>query len=589
MNADHVISRRNFAKLAALGAGAGLLAGCGSSSSGSSSSSANTGSDATGAAHDTEMAITAFSQLANWSGDQIGWGATLLKDYFNVTMTVIPDSDGAYQTRMENGDLGDLVVWGTNGSDYQKAVDQGKLFDWDEDKVYDETAENIKKYFSKAVEGNKELNSDGKIHGIGNNVTNEKGDHDLFIYNWGLRWDLYQKLGHPEVKNLDDLESVLKQMQALEPTGDDGKQTYALSIWPDWDSNMVMYVKGLASAYRGYDELGIGLYDSTTGKFYDCLADDGPYMESLKFINKLYRDGLVDPDSMTQTYDEMITKVRNGNVLFSIFDYAGSTAFNTEAHASQGKIMLPLVPSEASIIVQGLSMQGQGRIWSIGDLCDDPERVMEVIDWFYTPEGALTNLYGPKNLMWEYDEQGNTKFTDLGKACFEDPTTDLSGVEWTSPKTGTKYTLSGTYNDGTLQVNNTTWASGAKNPESNGECFYQGTWASNITDPTCDAEKDWRDTTGAKSQWQYLDAQKLSIIAAANFAEGTRDSELELTWQQVIKTITEGSWKAIYASSDEEFSSLVKSMQDTCNGYGYSDCVAWCESEASRRFGLQES
>ena len=577
-NNEIVVSRRNFAKLLAAIPAAGILTGCGSSSSGSGSSSSS-----------DVVKLTAFSQTANWSGDQTGWGAAFLKDYFNVKMTIVPDTNGAYQTRMENGNLGDIVVWGSNGSDYQSAVKKGMLFDWEEDDTVDDCGKNVNKYFKKALKANKKLNKDGKLHGIGNNVTNKADEHDLFIYNWGIRWDLYEQLGHPEVKNLDDLENVLKQMQQLCPTGDDGKQTYALSIWPDWDGEMVMYVKSLASAYHGYDELGIGLYDSSNGEFYDALSDDGPYMESLKFINRLYRDGLIDPDSMTQTYDEMIAKVRNGDVLFSIFDYAGSTAYNTDAHTSEGKIMLPLVPTEANVIVQGLSTSGQGRIWSIGDLCENPDVAMEVIDWLYSPEGVLTNLYGLKGLMWEYGDDGNAKFTELGKQCFNDPTTDLTGTKWKSPKTGKTYELSGTYSDGTLQVNNTTWASGAVDPKSaSGERFYEGTWSSNVVDPLNDAEKDWRDTTGAESQWEYLETTQYTVIPAANYAEKSRSSELDLVWEQVKKEIVNGSWKAIYAKDDDEFASYVKDMRDTCNGYGYDDCVTWCKKEAKRRFKLQE-
>jgi multiple sugar transport system substrate-binding protein/putative aldouronate transport system substrate-binding protein len=73
------------------------------------SSSAASGSTASG----DPIKLTVFSQTANWSGAQTGWGATLLKDLFNVELTVIPDTNGAYQTRMESGDLGDIVVWGT--------------------------------------------------------------------------------------------------------------------------------------------------------------------------------------------------------------------------------------------------------------------------------------------------------------------------------------------------------------------------------------------------------------------------------------------------------------------------------------------
>lgn len=78
-------------------------------------------------------------------------------------------------------------------------------------------------------------------------------------------------------------------------------------------------------------------------------------MEALHFFNKLYQKGLLDPDSMTQTYENMMAKTTNGNVFFSIFDYAGSQLFNTQKHVDENKFMAPLVPTDASVIVYGLS------------------------------------------------------------------------------------------------------------------------------------------------------------------------------------------------------------------------------------------
>lgn len=213
---------------------------------------------------------------------------------------------------------------------------------------------------------------------------------------------------------------------------------------------------------------------------------------------------------------------------------------------------------------------------------------MELIDWLYTPEGCLTNLYGPKGLMWDYDENKKTYFTDLGKQCYEKSTTDLTGTSWTSPYTGRTYELSGTFSDGAFQFNNTTWAGGAENPDSDGECFNEGTWASNIVDPRNDAESDWRSTTGAQSNWEYMNAQNHTVIPAVNFAQSTRSSELELKWQQVTKAIKEGSWKAMYASDDDSFASQVSDMQSACNGYGYDECVSWCNDECQRRYSLQQ-
>ena len=99
------------------------------------------------------------------------------------------------------------------------------------------------------------------------------------MYSWDLRWDLYSQLGYPEIKNLDDLLAVFKKMKEICPTDELGNETYAASLWPDWDGNMVMYVKALATAYYGYDELGFGLYNPTNGEFYDALDENGPYIE----------------------------------------------------------------------------------------------------------------------------------------------------------------------------------------------------------------------------------------------------------------------------------------------------------------------
>lgn len=569
----------------------GILAGCGSKPA---SPASDGGSAAVDPANDPllnneeTINLTVFSQLANWSGAQTGWSATLLKDLFNVELTIIPDANGAYQTRMESGDLGDIVMWGSNGDQYRTAVNKGLLFDWNEEDLLTNYGPYIADNFGDALAANAAINEDGNVYGFAHSVTNEPGQHDTFFYDWGIRWDLYEQLGHPEVKNLDDLAVVLGEMKKLCPTGDDGKPTYAVSVWPDWDGNMVMYVKSTASAYYGYDEMGFGLYDSQTGEFHDALEENGPYMEALKFYNTLYRNDLLDPDSMTQTFDQMMPKVSNGNTLFSIFDYSGSILFNTDQHIAEGKYMAPLVPEEASVIVYGISTGGADRIWSIGNNSLYPEKCMQLINWFSTPEGAMTIWYGIKGLMWDYDENGNTYFTELGHTCYFDPSTDLTGVEWTSPYTGKTYTLDGTFNDGKPQMNNITWALGAKNPDSNDECFHYSTWASEMGEPKNDADADWREFTGALGTQDYLDQCSYTVVpVVSDYSEPTRDAELELKWNQVQTAMKNGSWNAIYAKSDAEFESVVAKLVSDCEAYGYADCVAWCREQAARKFSMQ--
>lgn len=561
---------------------AGLLAGCGGPQ--------KIWTDDDIINNDETIKLTVFSQTANWSGAQSGWAATYLKDRFNVELTIIPDTDGAYQTRMEKGDLGDIVVWGTNGDQYATAVDRGLLFDWESEDLVHKFGPYIEEHFPDALEANRALNSDGKVYGIGYSVTDEPNQHDTFAYDWGIRWDLYKELGYPKVDNLDDLAVVLQQMKEICPTGDDGKNTYGMSLWPDWDGNMVMYVKAMASAYYGYDELGFGLYDSQTGDYYDCLEEDGPYMDSLHFFNKLYRMGLLDPDSMTQPYDNMSAKVTNGNVFFSIFDYAGSILFNTPTHVADNKYMASLVPTDANVIVYGISTGGSDRIWSIGSKALFPEKCMQIINWLHTPEGAMTIWYGIQGLMWDYDGDGNTYFTDLGETCYFDPTTDLTGTEWTSPFSGKTYTLDGTFNDGKIQANNITWGFGARNPDSaTDECFHFSTWESQMGQPKNDTDADWRAYNNALGTQEYMNTVNYTIVpVVSTYHEPAREAELELKWNQVKTAVVNGSWNAIYAKDDAEFDRIISQMRSDCEAYGYDECIEWCNQQAASKFAMQQ-
>ena len=541
------------------------------------------------AAGDEVTTLTVYSQLANFSGTQGGWSSVLLKDMLGIELVIVPESDGTYQTRMESGDLGDIVVWGSNDKDYQDAVAQGLLFDWEEEDLLDNYGPYIAETFGEALDANREINNDGLLHGFGHNLALSADNHENFFYTWDIRWDLYKELGYPEVKTLDDLVDVLAQMKELEPTDDNGNPTYAASPWPDWDGDMVMYVKSTAQNITGYDEMGLGLYDAVNGEYHGVLEENGPYLQALKFYNKLYQRGLLDPDSMTQNYSQMQAKVTSGGVMFSIFDYAGSTLFNTDSHLAAGKYMTSLQPTDTTNIAYGLSLAGGIRVWSIGNYTDYPEKCMEFINWMATPEGAMTGWYGLKGLMWDYDEEGHTYFTELGLKCHNDPTTDLTGVEWTSPYTGKTYTLDGTFNDGMIQINNTTWSQSAENPDSiEGETFHYSSWESMKGEAVNEAEQDWRDHNGGVSTNQeYLEQQSYSIIPGVNYSASERSTELQLTWSQVTTAVKQGSWNAIYAESDEEFDSIVADMIEQCEAYGYEDCLAWGENEAALKYQLQ--
>ncbi len=541
--------------------------------------------------------LEVYSQLANYNGLQTGWSAALLKDLFNVEVVIIPDQDGTYETRMANGNLGDLVIWGANGEDYKQAIQKDMLLNWDEP-AYGKTKSIVEEYgpyiyanYGTALNTNRIVSEDNNaLYGFGMDVALEEGSHKSFMYSWDIRWDLYSQLGYPEIKNLDDLIEVFKQMKAICPTDELGNETYAASLWPDWDGNMVMYVKALATAYYGYDELAFGLYNPTNGEFYDALDPDGPYIEMLKFFNKLYREGLLDPNSMTQPYDDMGTKVKNGGVFWGIFNYASSMAFNTEAHLEAGKMMYSRVPDEANPIVYGLSSLGGSRIWSIGAYTKYPELCMAILDFLATPEGSLTMWYGPRGLTWDYNEDGGMYFTELGKKTSTDTKTDMNGIVWTSPYTGKSYTLSGNFNDGCLQINNTTLAKDMINPDSAlGEAFNKDTWVSVNSETVYDIQADWRNWSGVALADQYFEKiGKYTVMPDTAYSEPSKSDDLKVKWEQCAKAITTNSWRAIYAKADGEFDMHIRNMTTQCKNYSYDECLAWSLEQAATKWQLQQ-
>ena len=216
-----------------------------------------------GSKKDEVVTLDVYNMLANYSGMQTGWIADILKEKFNVRLNIIPDGSGVYETRMESGNLGDIIVWGADADRYANAVKGGLLYDWNEDDILSEFGSYIKEKMPDAITRNqgltKELTNGERdcLYGIGNDVATSNKDHQMFIYNWDVRWDLYKQLGYPKVKDMDGMLQLMKDMQKLCPKDDSGNKTYAVSLWPDWDDSMVMYVKATATAYYGYDELGL--------------------------------------------------------------------------------------------------------------------------------------------------------------------------------------------------------------------------------------------------------------------------------------------------------------------------------------------
>lgn len=549
---------------------------CGSSGSDNKSSSSASG-DSASADNKDEIKITVFSMLANYAGDQPGWFAKLVKDKFNIKLNIVASNLAGGQqkiaTMMASGNLGDLVVFGDNGKDYQDSIKAGLLLDWNKDGLLEKYGKNILANAPDAVEANKKQFGGGSaVYGVGFDVGTGEGPSEgaTMTYGPNIRWDLYQKLGSPEIKTLSDYLPLLKKMQELEPKSESGRPTYGISLWSDWDGNYMTLAKVIAQ-FHGFNEgdglnpAGLILTHQNKDEWQGILDEDGYYLQGLKFYYDANQMGLLDPDSLTQKFSDVSNKIKDGQVFFSHFPWVDNV-YNTPEHTSAGK-GLALVPfSDEKITSYGMSPYGGNRIWAIGSKAKDPARIMEFLDWMFTPEGIMESNYGPKGLAWDIDANGKPFVTDYGWKALP------SNAEPVPAEYG-----GGTFKDGLNQINNTTLKLTNINP-STSEPYDYNLWDSSLNHDPDPVTKSWREAMGVMTAKEYFVKNNMIEVSKPFFTTqtpATMPAQMQQKINSIGKMIKEYSWMMIFAKNDAEYNSLKNDMISKSKGLGYDEVVQY--------------
>ena len=515
---------------------------------------------------DETITIDVFDGLANYMGIQQGWFAKIVKDKFNMELNVIAPNvagggDTLYNTRVAAGDLGDLIIT-DKGEKLDELIDGGLVLDASQ---YYPAMQSVAT-FDTAVE---HLN-EGKegIYGFPGSVSSklptEPSEGLEPTFGPYLRWDLYGEAGYPEMDTLEDLLPVLKEMQDLQPTADNGQPTYAFSLFKDWDGNMMTVAKQPACFY-GYDEIGFVLAKADGSDYQSILDPDGAYVRNLRLYYEANQLGLVDPESTTQNYDTLFSKMQNGQVLFSWWPWLGQSAFNTEENLQAGKgfQMAPLADQE--IFSYGAEAYGGKQVFAIGSGAEDPERIAAFIDWLYSPEGAYSNGSqtgagaGPEGLTWELGDDGEPALTETGTAAF------LQGGATVPEEWG-----GGEYADGVSALNMTAVLP-IEIDEATGYPYNYTFWPSYQESIANPLTEDWSaKMDGSTTTMEYLTANDQLLVApGASFTAPADASDIETLRNQVKAIIVQYSWQMVFAENDAQFDSMLDELQETANGLGY--------------------
>lgn len=518
-----------------------------------------------------------LSMPSNISGVMEGWGGDILAEKVGVEIELLPAGDQGeqkLQAMMASGELCDLVVFKDN-KQIENAIAGDMLLALDD---YQDLLPDLFANVPEAIAYSKEYLSDesNALYAIPlliKTTPEVSGNTNAAPL---IRYDLYKAIGAPEINQMEDLLDVLKQMQDLEPTNEDGQKVYGLSIWSDWDRSY-MTLAMFAGKNVGVTLPGEGnpveIHHNNNNEVISIMDEDSFYLRFLKFYYDANQLGILDPDSMTQRFDDASDKTASGRVLM-MYDGWGTGSFSTAERENQniGFARLPMVGEKA---VQD-SLQPVGGNWriAVGKATEYPEKCMDFINYIYSYDGAMTIMNGPQGVIWDFDEENKPYILEEGYTYMQDPEKELPGG----------LSLS----DGLGQLMCSAYTGAEVLPE-NDTPLGSDYWEEKDYAPA-DTElvKTWQADYGAKDLLTYLN--QIDAVQIAPFAPTpTLTDEMELISARVGDVVKTLSWQMIFARDEAEFNSLKEEMISKAEGLGLNDFLEWfrAEYESALEFGKQ--
>ncbi|MCQ2591531.1 MAG: extracellular solute-binding protein [Treponema sp.] len=324
-----------------------------------------------------------------------------------VILDLIPRSaamSDAITLMIANDNLSDYIY---AKGDMSKLIEAGAVLPLDD--FIEKYGENIKKLYGDQLVRLRYSLSDPSIYTVG---TYEIKSKKLEVSgNMQLQHSVLKEFGYPKIQTLDDYENILKAYIAKYPKINNHK-TIGMSLLTDsWFWYLTLSNPG--GFVLGYPDDGQWIVDQDTMiATYKFLH---PQMQVYyKWLNKIYNEGLLDPESFTQTEEDWRRKLKEGFVLGTTYPNWGFPEIKTELikNDMQERMMayLPVTVSE-EIKDPSLKDYGFSGGWgiAISKNCKDPEKAFKFLDWFCSEEAQILVNWGIEDQHYYYDNNGERK------------------------------------------------------------------------------------------------------------------------------------------------------------------------------------
>ena len=310
-------------------------------------------------------------------------------------------SEDAIDLMLADGDYPDLIYTKEKSN---RLIESGALIDLAP--LIDEYGPNIKKLYGDDYDKMRWSADDPSIYMLSAASANQETYATSGTAQ--LQWAVLKENDYAIPHTIAEYEAMLKDYLAKYPQIS-GQKTIGLSICvTDWHWYITLS-NPAAGIANGSPDDGQWTIDED-GTAHYANGSEGQ-AEFFRWLNRMYHEGVLDPEFAIQTHDDYLQKIASGRVLGLMdaeWDYADSKKallLAGEANRTYAGLPVTLNADVPCTVMQG---QGIATAWGVGitKACKDPVRAIQFLDYLCSDEGQVLINWGIEGVNYTLDADG---------------------------------------------------------------------------------------------------------------------------------------------------------------------------------------
>lgn len=389
----------------------GVFSGCGGGNDESGRSGPASGGEASAGdtAQEEPETFTMFINDANFNWDNpVAEEITKRTGVIIKPDLVIDDPTQRISLMTASGEYDDLVLNVDRSMEMMRKADAYVQLD----DLIEQYGPNIKEFYGDYYSRLRYSSEDPHIYGFGLGASQVAETGPGFYWNVGffLQNGALKELGYPEIKTPEDFENALETYLKDNPTTEDGQKRIGLSLVTGDGFRFGFSISQPAAFINGLPNNNDWYYDEENDK-YTWAHGEEYFKEAMRWYNRMYNKGLIDPESFTQNYDTYLAKIAQGRVVGVIDGYwqfsNAVTQLRSENPQATYMAFAPLLnPEQSKWMADQPGDVVQNGGFSITTACKNPEKLVKFFDFLASEEGQILTEHGIEGINYTLGEDG---------------------------------------------------------------------------------------------------------------------------------------------------------------------------------------